>query len=364
MKVATDFQIFGVQQYGGISKYHMRLAEELSKSSVDCRIFAPFHKNEYLKNDTNDLVSGFFTPRLLNLSPSLVKIFNQIISQSVIPLWHPDVLHMSYYPTIDLKGSAQKVITVHDMIHEKFPNYFPNGRRLSTLKRKAIGLADHIITISENTKKDLMDIFGTSAEKISVVYHGYDDIESRKPDFVINQPFILFVGNRSGYKNFDLLIEAVSQSTLLKDFFVLAFGGRPFSRPEMEIIKAKGLDKRVFQLGGNDEVLSHLYQKAESFVYPSEYEGFGIPLLESMSKSCPVIASDSSCFPEIGGNACEYFEKNNIDSLMVSLEKVCLDSEFKKSLVMKGTQRVNNFSWAKCAMETKLVYESLNSKHQ
>ncbi|MEM2154884.1 MAG: glycosyltransferase family 1 protein, partial [Nitrososphaeria archaeon] len=144
------------------------------------------------------------------------------------------------------------------------------------------------------------------------------------------------------------------------DFKIVCFGGGLFSAEEIDLMIKLGLSEdQVIQISGDDKTLAHLYRNAAVFVYPSLYEGFGIPLLEAMSLGCPVICSNTSSFPEVAGNAAEFFDPYEADSIAVALENVLYSSEKSKHLVNLGYERVKNFSWEKCADETRSIYLSL-----
>ncbi len=202
------------------------------------------------------------------------------------------------------------------MIHELFPNEFSVTDNTAATKRIAIARADHVICISENTKLDLMRLHGTPASKISVVYLGFDqfvtDEDKLPPAVFAGKPFLLYVGQRGGYKNFTGLLKAVASSDrLLSDFDIIAFGGPKFSDSERNLVSSVGFaENQVRQISGDDDLLGGFYGSAKAFIYPSLYEGFGIPPLEAMAHQCPVISSNTSSMPEVIGSAGEYFDPN------------------------------------------------------
>ena len=140
---------------------------------------------------------------------------------------------------------------------------------------------------------------------------------------------------------------------------MIAFGGKPFNNDEIESFKRSGLrQNQVIHITGDDNTLSNLYQNAEAFIFPSLYEGFGMPPLEAMSNNCPVISSNTSSMPEVIGDAGEYFNPTSAEDLISAIKNV-LFSKRREELVSLGLQRVGIFSWEKCAKETISVYERL-----
>ena len=286
-------------------------------------------------------------------------------SHIAIPIVRPDIIHKTYYyPERYPMSKGRSVLTVYDMIHELFPENFSPNDRTSSYKYDAVNRADHVICISENTKVDLLRLWNIDPSKVSVVHLGFDSFDAADNEaFSFNIPmmnYILFVGARNGHKNFERVLKAFSSSQVLSsNFKLLCFGGGPFSTGETKKIHGLGVSKKVTQLSGGDELLAKLYQNAELFIYPSIYEGFGIPPLEAMSAGCPVAASNISCIPEVCGSAVEYFDPYDIDSIVCSLERVLGDSKYRAELSALGRKQSDNFSWHKCAAETLEKYSLL-----
>ena len=174
------------------------------------------------------------------------------------------------------------------------------------------------------------------------------------------QPYVLFVGMRAAYKNFDRLLDALAHSPQLpSDLRLACFGGGPLTPAERERIAAAGLAHRVHPFGGGDHVLASLYAHASAFVYPSLYEGFGIPLLEAMHYGCPVLASRIACFVEVAGPAVLYFEPHDPEDLGGQLARLLSDSALRAGLVAAGKERERQFSWERCARETVDFYRAV-----
>jgi glycosyltransferase involved in cell wall biosynthesis len=365
MRIAYDHQIFGMQSYGGISRYFSKLAQEMVKLGEDIRIISPFYRNKYLSDFSSNVVRGHFIENFPHKTAGLFCDINRFGARLHMNVWKPDIVHETYYsPSATFQRGCAVVVTVYDMVHELFPdNYLPNDSTAQA-KRLAVIRADHVFCISENTKRDLIALHDVKASKVTVVHLGFDSpqceyLSDYSPP--CSRPYLLYVGLRSGYKNFlGLLNEVAKSERLLADFDIVAFGGGSFSDGEKKVIHELGYQaNQVIQIGGSDDLLWSVYRSARAFIYPSLYEGFGIPPLEAMSQNCPVISSNTSSMPEVIGNAAEYFDPNNINDMRWSIEKVVYSDSIISDLKSAGKIKLKAFSWSKCASETIDIYRSL-----
>lgn len=364
MKIAFDYQTFTNQSYGGISRYYTYLASNLARNN-DIKVIAGIHKNNYLSELPRRLVSGFKVLRYPPKTGKLFQLCNHLTTESLLPFFSPDIIHETYYSSLPvLKSKALRVASVYDMIHEIFPKNFGSGDHTSLLKRATFARVDHIISISNSTKNDLVRLFDIDESKISVVHLGVDASSFRlsgSEGALIEGNYILYVGSRFGYKNFSGLIKAYSTSAALKrEFKVVAFGGGAFSKNEMSSFSELGLDeKNVKQIDGTDEMLKKLYSNASVFVYPSVYEGFGLPPLEAMASGCPVVSSNTSSMPEVVNDAGIYFDPENHESIRNAVESVVFSKSKRDEIVAKGFDNVKLFTWDNCASNTLSVYKKL-----
>jgi glycosyltransferase involved in cell wall biosynthesis len=243
---------------------------------------------------------------------------------------------------------------VHDFTHEKFNSSFLFYDHTAAQKLLMLHEAAHIIAVSHNTKNDIVDLCKISPDKISVVHHGYQQVQSHAPQLFDN--YILYVGERRGYKNFLPFLRAIIPLLRAKPELKLVCTGKPFDKHESAAFADMHVERQLFQIFASDAQLASLYRHARLFAYPSLYEGFGIPILEAFHNNCPVAISRASCFPEIAGEAALYFDPQDPESICDSIGKL-LDSEsLANKLRARGQERLTLFSINKMVSETCKVY--------
>ncbi len=365
MKVKYDYQIFGTQKYGGISKYFFYLAKELNKTENEAKIIAPLYVSNIIKDAK--FVFGKFIHTESRLILRFIKYLNMIIDLILFSFKKYDISHKTYYSVISdstTPKNSKKIITVFDMTHEVYPNYFKDSAKLSKYKKITCEQAHKIICISNSTKKDLIKYFGVDEKKINVIYLGVDSsifkISKKKNQMpLLPEKFILYVGNRNGYKNFKLLLKMFKKNKVIRDEFkLIIFGGEKASLTEKKEINNANLENNLIFLNGDDYFLSYLYNNATVLVYTSVYEGFGLPLIEAMACGCPVIAYNKSSIPEVLGNSGILLQDENDDAeLSNSIYKLNNNKNFRTEVINLGLERAKEFSWKKCALQTLKVYE-------
>ncbi|WP_075559859.1 glycosyltransferase family 1 protein [Parabacteroides timonensis] len=357
MRILYDHQMFSFQKFGGVTRYFCDLMTNLPEG-YEYELPILFSENQYL---SNELFSG--CKKIPCISSFRVKrriyyFFNNSLSKRVIGSNTYDLFHPTYYDTYFLKKIKRPfVLTIHDMIHEKYPKYFKPYDNTSEQKFLLCKNAAHIISVSENTKKDLIDLFGIHPEKISVVYHGYSQSDSLEEPLFNN--YILYVGERKGYKNFYGFIEAIIPLLLNEPDLKIVCTGQFFASKEIALFNKWKISNQLFHLSASEKQLASLYKYALFFVYPSLYEGFGIPILEAFKNGCPVCLSNSSCFPEIAGNAACYFDPLNSDSILDAVNKLLTNKEYVQQLRIQGKNRLDLFSLNKMVRGTCDVYERI-----
>lgn len=363
LRIVYDYQIFNWQRYGGISRYFCELANRIDNfPDTTARFAAGLHINEYLANDYPLLTIG--QQRISNkLFDKVANIVNRQWSGYYLNAQPPDILHYTYYhPQLPVKNSI-KVLTVYDMIHERFPELAKYDKApIISSKASMVANVDSIICPSECSKKDLVEFCQIDPAKVTVIYHGYGltaPVPIAPPAGI--KPYLLVVGERRSYKNFERLLQAyASFPAFRQDFDLRCFGATALTEQEIALIDRLGLPREsVIWQTGSDAKLVGLYQQAALFVYPSLYEGFGYPPLEAMAAGCPVACSNVSCFPETVANAAELFDPYDVDSIAQGLKNVLYDTARSAELVKLGKQNIQRFSWDRCAAEHHQVYKSL-----
>ena len=369
MNILYDHQVFALQRYGGVSRiFYELISRMVEKEDVGVYLFHGYYINDFPLGDLQDRMAFYFGKRAIRFpyAPVLLKAVNDIIFQTSLPGKPIDLYHPSNYSVAVAKWRKSPVVlTVNDMIPELFPGNFRDLRSRLKSKKKCIERADQIITISHLTRQDLLNYYHVDKDKIRVIYPGAPSAirknDREQPRFKHRKPFILYVGTRKqGYKNFkNLLLAYCSSKKINKEFDLICFGSHPFTRKEKQSMARMGCSDSVFQITGSDRLLSRLYAGTAAFIYPSLYEGFGLPPLEAMAYGCPVIASAAGAIPEVLGDAFEYFDPHEPESLASSMESVLFNDTIRSKLVKKGTLQVKKYSWDKMVNETYRVYKEL-----
>ena len=373
-QIVFDYQVFAMQTYGGVSRYYFELCsrlQELSNHEMSGRIVAPIHVNEYIQKLPKSQLAGSFRFKRFPGAWRLAHPFNQFLSRKLLSQANANLVHETFYSQHSVAPKkCPTVVTVYDMLFEEQAKHSHAYQSLLQVKKKAIERADHVICISESTKRELNKFLAIPESKISTIHLGFElsnaasshangdiEIDANKSTA---KPYLLHVGYRAGYKNFTTLLKAYAASEYLKNTFdLVTFGPNPLTRDEKQLIGDLKLTGHVkYESGSDDKLIAH-YQNAAAFIHPSTYEGFGIPLLEAMQFGCPVLCSDTTSMPEVAGDAANYFDPQSIDSMRFAIEKTVSASAEKALQIQLGLERVKQFSWNKCTLETIKVYQQL-----
>lgn len=383
MKILYDYQTFGEQKYGGISNSFVRLIENLPQG-YDYEIAVLESDNVHLSESKlhvkcvprklyEDIFLSrrkFFGRGLLyrtasNLIPSLTSLgINRAYSIEALKKGDYDVFHPTFFHPYFLKYLKGKpfVLTVHDMI----PELFFNSRDLQiTEKPKLCKAASHIIAVSEKTKYDLMEMLHIPDSKITVIYHGapdsYYELTSKA---IIEGRYILYVGQRHSYKSFMPMMKGLSEVLKQHIDIQVVCTGPDLTTEEILFLRRMGMDNRVTHLRVSDAELANLYRYALCFIFPSVYEGFGIPILEAYSAHCPVLLNYASCFPEIAQDAAIYFHLNDSSSDLKDVMEQFLNmsEDGKTQLISRQLQRLQHFSWKKSAQKLAHIYMMVSER--
>jgi mannosyltransferase len=334
--ILFDGIIYNIQNSGGVSVVFKEIISRLPQSSY---LLLGGNKVNPLNIEDDNYIHK--RPRFLERLRR-VKYGN-----------HFDLFHSTYYRLPAVK-SSKIVTTAHDYTYE----YFSSGIRKSTrsyIMNKAFSESDKIICVSENTRQDLINFSGSSYEDRAVVIHnGVSDDYCIIPEIVV-KPQIIFIGARSGYKNFKSLVYALSN---MSDLTLICVGGGSFNSDEISLME-RYIKNRYRHTGFLTNVRLNIeYNRSLCLVYPSLYEGFGIPILESMRAGCPVVAVNCSSIPEVAGDAAILMSKGDPDEIREAITKIMV-SGMRKTLIDKGLTQSQKFSWDKTFAKTLDVYEDL-----
>ena len=280
------------------------------------------------------------------------------MKQGNFDVFHPTFFDPYFLPYLNGKPF---VLTVHDMIPELFPSSSNNIQ--VKVKPLLCQKAAHIVAVSERTKQDLMRLLHVPEDKISVIYHGapnYNDCASLKP--LLDGQYILYVGQRrDSYKNFLPMLKSLAPVLQHHQAIKIVCTGPDFTKVERLFLEKVGLCNKVCHLHVTDQELQNLYAHALCFIYPSVYEGFGIPILEAYRANCPVLLNEASCFPEIAQEAAVYFHlddhSSDLDQVMAGFLRMT-DRE-RETLLERQRERLSCFSWQKSAQKLTDLYHSL-----
>lgn len=352
MKILFDHTLF-YQVYGGASKYFVMMMNSLPQNNW--MTTALWSCNEYVH--AKKLFDYY--PKKIRGQERILNLLNRPYTSFVVGKQCYDVMHQTDFDNYfyDKLNEKPLVVTYHDA---NYLTYFPQPKRVA-LQKRALQRADAIIAVSENTKKDLLKYFPVDESKVHVIYHGIEmptsiSIQDRS---LVSSDYILYVGARASYKNFTKFIQAFSVYHHLHPEVKVVCTSYPFRREEHELFHSLHVEDSILHISADEQGMMSLYRHALFFIYPSLYEGFGMPILESWSNHCPVALSNTSCFPEICKKAGEYFNPNSIDSIVSSMNRLTEDEERRDELINLGNERVKLFSWERCAKEHMKVYSSL-----
>ncbi len=359
MRVVFGPEVFG-QRYGGISRYFVELHRRMPALGVSSMILAGIHHNAYLRGV--DGVRGVRAPDLLQKERlrGLREGINDLVAVGhVRGEGSTAVYHQTYYGgSVGRRHRGPCVVTAYDLVHAKFPKYFPDDDPTVAQQRLAFAHADLILSISNTTKADLQEIFGIAASRIVVTHLGVTSPGATTASVsAVTRPFLLYVGQRYGYKNWEQFVRAYTASPLAGELQVVCTG-EPFTTAEQQWLVELGRNRDVVHLSADDTVMDALYREAAAFVYPSLYEGFGLPPLEAMARGCPVMASSAGAIPEVLGDAAVYADPHDVDSMAKALTEV-VRPERREELASAGRGLASTYSWERTAAQTAAAYRSL-----
>lgn len=381
MRVLFDHQIFEQQVFGGISRYHYELYTGLKQQSADVSLDVTYSNNDWLLRNNEfkhlkpyyDPIDRFISPRDFPFKRSLFKYWKSL-NRSLTPSEEQkdrivsllssstfDIFHPTYYDPYFLEhlGDTKLVVTIHDLTHEKFPEYFI-GDPYQLSKQSIIERADAIITVSNTTRNALKEYYPLLPSSIHTVYHGafHQDLSTAKHPLNNPDRYLLYVGNRKGYKNFYFMLSALASVLRNEEITLICVGGE-FDEYEVAFIDHLNISDHIKCTSVPDDQLGHLYENAIFLVIPSLDEGFGYPLLEAMIHKCPIVCSEIDIFREIIGDSALYFNPKVRSSIIKACMVLINDPSLRRTMVEKGLSRANFFSAESMLLGHEKVYKSL-----
>lgn len=360
MRVGYDEQVFLAQPRGGISRYFVSLIERFRAEEILHITPVPGFTVTANRHVAEAKLAAS-SPTIARLGPLAMPGYYLANTPARRRAQRTDVLHHTYYhPRFRAEHSAARhVTTVHDMIPELYPDSF-TGPSPHLAKRAYVDSSDLVICVSHSAYTDLVEVYGQPKAPVRVIHHGVD------PQFSPNQAepagapgrYLLFVGRRDGYKDFDVLVGAFA-ALADKNVLLVAVGGGQFTDREVALQERWGVAARIRQTDASDMELRRLYAHAISFVFPSRHEGFGLPTLEAMASGTPVVLADTSSHPEAGGDVARYFPPRDEEKLAAALSELLEDSALRAELGGQGVVRALGFTWSATARATADAYRSV-----
>ncbi|MBI2411296.1 MAG: glycosyltransferase family 4 protein [Candidatus Kerfeldbacteria bacterium] len=377
MRIGIDARFYGGEQSKGLGRYTQKLIEHLA---------AYDHTNEYVVFLQQDGFNAWNIPNN-NFTPVLAPyrwytFREQLLMPLKIRAANVDLMHFPHFNVPLLYGWLRPfIVTVHDLIILHFPTERATtlGPLLYTIKhlagklvmRHAVKQARHILTVSEFSKQDIMSYYHLPAEKIQVTYEAAEPVSAHLTaaeitkvleKYDISKPYLLYVGNVYPHKNLevviDLLAELKKRGTPPLWHIVLVGREDYFYKRLKAEARAKNIDEYiVFTDFVPDDELPALYTNAQAYIFPSHYEGFGLPALEAMSYGTPVLAARSSCLPEILGDAALYFDPNDISGIINAVERIMNDEHLRAHLIQASTTQLRQYSWKTMMQRTWQIYQ-------
>jgi glycosyltransferase involved in cell wall biosynthesis len=364
VRILYDHQAFSLQNAGGITRYFYELMRYLtSVPDAEMKLLLGISGTVYPFRNLDGRKVQVFGFRELMPKGSPRYIVNEIWANAVAPFHgRADIYHPTNYLRMPTVRARRTVMTHHDCTHERYPELFPDAKKIFWARKRLLPRMDAIICVSESCRRDLLQFYNVDPSKTRVIHHGLTPLpRSQEAAAVlgrmVRRDYILYVGMRASFKNFDGLLLALRETRLCDSVDLLVLGGGPLNADEKAKITKLGLADCVQSMPTvSDELLAEAYADAKLFVYPSFNEGFGFPPLEAMSLGCPVLASRSSSIPEVSKDAPFYFDPEDQSSLNRQLLLAMSDEDGRKRAVQRGKEVAAGYSWTKCGQKTLALY--------
>ncbi|MBT6690757.1 glycosyltransferase family 4 protein [Candidatus Parcubacteria bacterium] len=360
MKIVIDLRMYGPSF--GIGRYNQKLLEELVKIDQDNQYVLLFKEAPENLNLPNN-----FKIQIVDCHWYGLK--EQIVLPAILREINPDLVHFPHF-NVPILYRGKFVVTIHDLIMTKFPS-----RRASTLSKfgfkfkygmyekvikHAIKRAQRVIAVSDFTAQDIKKYFKlneTQANKIKVVYEGVTVSNGQaNPDIKLPNKFFIYVGNAYPHKNLEWLIEVFKLFLEKHPSYHLILVGKKDYFYNRLVKKFASIPNLIFPGFVSDKDLASYYKSAKAYIFPSKYEGFGLPPLEAMVHKLPVLSSNSGPMPEVLGKAAKYFNPDDREKLLCLMSEIIEDEKLRDSLIQAGQEQIKKYSWSKMAREILEIY--------
>lgn len=369
MRIFYDHQVFSLQSHGGATRVFSEIIRYMNtQRMITTDVLLGFSGT---RADFGAMVSP--PGRLIHPGGALFErgVLNYATNEMVSALLGPllgkyDVYHSTYFRFLPTIRAKHRVATHHDCVQEMFPHLFPNSRRIFLWKKEMYSKADLILCVSAASRTDLLRFYNIPEGKAIVVHNGvspmvqepHGEAELRE---VISGEFLLYVGTRHLYKNFDGLLQAYAISGLKQDYILLAIGGGPPNAEHRELIKQLGLDGRVkFVPIASAALLAEAYASAALLVYPSLYEGFGMPPLEAASLGCVSLVAANPATIEICQDAAFFFDPSVLEDFSSMLTVALTDTGGRIARIQRAKDLLKIYTWEACGRKTLEAYQRLH----
>lgn len=340
MKIILDAIAFSLQDRGGVTMYFSEILRSLKKFT-DYKLINDFESN------------NIFHSGVRGKKGSKLKILSLKYSYNNFSSNKNYIYHSSYF-TVSKNKNAVNILTIHDCMYEKFYPFFKKTIHVF-FKKRALNKASGIIFVSQSTKKDMLEIYPEISNKqLKVITHGLSKDFFYDPEIIVKKR-LLYISGRKYYKRFEMLVEAMKY---IPEYELFIVGGGKLSKKELKLLtKSKSTYKHLSNI--NNEELNNIYNSSHCLVYTSEYEGFGLPVLESIGAGCPVICENNSSLPEIVGDDYDLLCDNLSPPSIVHCIKKLEDKTYRLNVVNQGLKSATKFSWDQSASSLLNFYKDV-----
>jgi len=354
-KIVIDLRIYG-PEVGGLGRYNQKLLENLIKKDSINKYILLFKENLKIELPSN------FSIKICKYNWYSIK--EQILLPFLLNRLKPDLVHFPHF-NVPYLYSGKYIVTIHDLIMTKFPSkktstlnsifFFIKRFGYNLVIKNAVKKADKIITISKFTAKDIKKYFDLkNTNKIEVIYNGVTKVSYKERDIKLPKKFFLYIGNAYPHKNLEFLIKVFKEfNKNNKDFYLILVGKKNYFYKQLEKYSNNNI---IFTDFVPDNLLINYYKRAQAYIFPSLYEGFGLPPLEAMAYKLPVLSSKASCMPEILDRAALYFDPKNKDDLLNKMNTIINNNELRNKLKEKGLEQIKKYSWSNMVKQIIKLY--------